>query len=61
MGLRLAADNNIQPPQRPHDLHGFQAHSDDSLKKFERVGRISDCLCSPQIGIVHDTAVFMGG
>ena len=29
VGLRLAADNNIQPWQRPHDLHGFKAHSDN--------------------------------
>jgi len=42
VGLCLAADNNIQPWQRPHDLHGFKAHSDNPLKEFERVGRIPD-------------------
>lgn len=49
--LQLAADSNIQPCQRLHDLHDFQAHSADSLKQFERTGRVPDSLGGPQIGV----------
>lgn len=52
---------NFQLRKIVDDLHRFKADCDDSLEQFQRVAGVVHGFGGPEVGIVHNAAVFVGG
>jgi hypothetical protein len=51
---------NFQFWKAVHDLHGFEADGDDALEQL-RVAGIVHGFGGPEVRVVGDSAVFVGG
>ena len=51
----------LQLWQGVHDFYGFQADGDDAEEDLQGVFGVLHSLGGPEVGVVHDAAVFVGG
>lgn len=56
-----SAFRDVQLGEAADDLEGFEADGDDAEEEFEEVAGVGHGFGGPEVGVVDDAAVFVGG